>query len=73
MPIHYVYPTKTRLLRRTTLGLMLAWAAALAVVIADLAASRSSPLALLSLAVPVYYVAVSWVHHSRVAARPPEV
>jgi phosphatidylcholine synthase len=72
VPIHYVYPTKTRFLRRTTLGLMLAWAAALAVILADLEASRSSRLALLSLAVPAYYAAVSWVHHSRVTARSPK-
>lgn len=66
VPIHYVYPTRTRMLRRTTLGVLLAWAAALAVVVSDLEARRGSALALVSLAVPVYYAAVSWVHHRRV-------
>lgn len=68
VPIHYVYPTKTRMLKRTTLVLLSAWALALAVIIADLEASRSSTLTLASLAVPAYYAAVSWIHHSRVAS-----
>ena len=65
VPVHYVYPTRTRKLRRTTLGVLVAWAVALAVLIADLEASRGSIPALLTLAGPAYYAAVSWVHHSR--------
>lgn len=64
VPVRYVYPTKTRPLRRLTLTLGAMWGAALAGL---LAAFAQPPAALLaaSLVFPMYYFALSLYLHFR--------
>lgn len=69
VPIHYIYPTRTLLLRKTTLVLAIPFTV-LAFVLAWFPSETwSKPLALVSLAYPVYYFALSGVHHVRVMRR----
>jgi phosphatidylcholine synthase len=67
VPIRYVYPSRTRTLRRTTLVLGSTWAVATLVAIWRLPAT-DGPWLLLSLVFPVYYVALSLFLHTREAA-----
>jgi phosphatidylcholine synthase len=60
--IGYVYPTRTRTLRRFTLVFSCAWCALLFYLLWQLP-DVSRPLLLLSLAFPVYYTALSLVLH----------
>lgn len=66
IPIHYVYPTKTRLLRRTTLVGAYAWGLVMMALAAFPRAPWSQSLAWASTAYPLYYLAVSGVNHLRI-------
>lgn len=70
VPIHYVYPTRTRLLRPLTLVAGAVWGVLLVVLALAHQATWAPLLAWLSLAYPVYYTALSLVHHRRVHQRP---
>jgi phosphatidylcholine synthase len=60
VPIRYVYPSRTPVLPRVTLGLALVWGVLIVVIIATL--PQVSPVVLYgSLVFPVYYVALSLV------------
>ena len=65
VPIHYVYPTRTRLLRKLTIGLGSVWAATLFAVALRPSAPWAEELAAASLVYPLYYFALSAVHHVR--------
>lgn len=68
VPIHYLYPSRTRLLRPLTVGLGAVWGlACLALALAPDAA-WAPPLAWASLSYVGYYVVLSLVHHRRVHA-----
>jgi phosphatidylcholine synthase len=56
--IGYVYPSRTPVLMRTTLALAAIWAGAVAVMIWLLPA-RSTPITIVSLVFPVYYLVLS--------------
>ena len=62
--IGYVYPTRTPALQKTTLGLMLIWAAMLLLMIWWMP-DVPGWLVLASLVFPIYYVVLSVVLHSR--------
>jgi len=64
VPIRYLYPSRTPVLRPLTVGLGLAWAAAVLWSLAHLAAV-SRTLVVVSLAYPVYYVGLSLALHVR--------
>ncbi len=66
VPIHYVYPSRTAMLQRTTLALGLAWTALVVAIAAFPEAAWARPIAWASLAYPAYYLAISFVHHKRV-------
>jgi phosphatidylcholine synthase len=66
VPFHYVYPTKTRLLRGLTIGFGSAWAAVMCAVALHPTAPWAFEAALVSMAFPLYYFGLSAVHHSRV-------
>jgi phosphatidylcholine synthase len=71
VPIRYVYPSRTPVLRRLTLVLGLGWAASMLAIIASLP-EADARLLWLSLVFPVYYVALSLaldVRRRRAAAR----
>ena len=58
--VTYVYPSRTPILMRTTLGLAAMWAVAVAVMIWLLPA-RSAAVTIVSLVFPVYYIVLSLV------------
>ena len=64
VPVRYVYPSRTPTLRPLTVALGLAWGAIVLYVMAHLSAPPRG-LAALSLAFPVYYVALSLVLDAR--------
>jgi phosphatidylcholine synthase len=65
VPIRYVYPSRTRTLKVPTLALGSAWAALFAWLVWRLP-DTGGPGAVLSLAFPVYYLALSlWLHFRR--------
>jgi len=66
VPIHYLYPTRTRLLRPLTLALGGLWGIALIAISLWPNASWTLNVTLVSLAFPIYYIALSIVHHIRV-------
>lgn len=71
VPIHYLYPSRTRLLRPLTVGLGVVWGLA-CVALALAPTARWAPtLAWASLSYVGYYVALSFVHHRRVHQGPP--
>ncbi|MEQ1501990.1 MAG: hypothetical protein ABMB14_07150 [Myxococcota bacterium] len=70
VPIHYVYPTKTRMLRRVTLGLGYLWAMAMFAVALDPRAAWAHDVAVISTAYPLYYFAVSAINHARIVRQP---
>jgi phosphatidylcholine synthase len=61
VPIRYVYPSRTLTLRSLTVGLGLVWAATVLYALLRLALEATAPrtVVLVSLAYPVYYVALS--------------
>ncbi len=66
VPIHYVYPTRTRLLRKLTIGFGSLWAAVIVAVALHPTAPWAFEVALASTAFPLYYFGLSAVHHTRV-------
>jgi phosphatidylcholine synthase len=66
VPVHYVYPTKTKLLRNWTLGFGVVWAAMLTALSLFPTEPWSRPTAWATLAYPAWYIGVSLVHHRRV-------
>jgi len=64
VPIRYLYPSRTLVLRPLTIGLGLVWATAVLWSIAHLA-SAPRVLVVVSLAFPVYYVGLSLALHVR--------
>ena len=73
VPLRYVYPSRTRMLRPLTIGLGLAWGAAVLYALFRLATSGAAPrrLVLVSLAFPIYYGLLSAVLHRRRATSAP--
>jgi phosphatidylcholine synthase len=66
VPIHYVYPTKTRLWKPVTLVFGYLWAAVMLVVALNLHAPWARDVALISTAFPLYYFVLSAVNHVRI-------
>lgn len=66
VPIHYVYPTRTRLLRPVTIGLGYVWAAIMIALSLNVDAPWAQKVALYSLAYPLYYFLLSGVNHARI-------
>jgi len=66
VPIHYVYPTRTQLLRPLTLGLSVIWGFSLIAISLWPSEGFTMPLMWCSLGFPVYYLAISAVHHVQV-------
>lgn len=66
VPIHYVYPTRTRLLKPVTLALGYVWAGVMIVIALNLTAPWARGLALASTIYPLYYFALSAVNHVRI-------
>lgn len=66
VPIHYVYPTKTRMLRKLTMGAGYVWAAAMFVVALNPAEPWARDLAMVTLVYPLYYFALSAINHQRI-------
>ena len=66
VPIHYLYPSRTRMLKPVTVTLGLIWFAACLAVGWNLEASWARPVALGSLSYIVYYIALSAVLHRRI-------
>ena len=64
VPVRYVYPSRTPVLRRTTNVMGAAWAAAVLVLVIQ-APAESRILFWGSLVFPVYYLALSWTLHLR--------
>lgn len=69
VPIHYVYPTKTRMLRRTTISLGFLWAALMFTLALNPHAPWAYGLAWLSCLYPAYYLVLSGVNHLRLTRR----
>ncbi len=66
VPIHYVYPSRTRLLKKPTYILGFLWTAMMFAMAIAPETSWARQVALLSLYYPAYYLALSAVHHTRV-------
>ncbi len=66
VPIHYVYPTKTRMLRKVTLIGGFAWAAVMTVLAMNVGEPWTRKVAMWSAVYPAYYFAVSAVNHLRI-------
>jgi len=70
VPIHYVYPSRTPMLRSFTLILGAVWTVVLLAVLLRPDAQWARPAAMLSLMYPLYYTVISAVHHVRVHRSP---
>jgi phosphatidylcholine synthase len=68
VPIHYVYPTRTPLLRPVTIGAGVLWAAVMTFVAYDVRHPWAVPLAWGSLSYVAYYTVVSGINHARMRA-----
>jgi phosphatidylcholine synthase len=66
VPIHYLYPTRTRLLKRLTIGLGCVWAVVMIIMAFNLSATWVPTVAAWSLLYPGYYFVLSLFHHVRV-------
>ena len=66
VPIHYVYPTKTRLLKKVTVVGGFAWAAVMTVLALNIGQPWTRDVAIWSTIYPLYYFAVSAVNHVRI-------
>jgi len=66
VPIHFVYPTRTRFMRPLTVGAGYLWALVMTVLTLNVGADWTRDVAVWSLAYPAYYFALSAVHHQRV-------
>lgn len=70
VPLHYIYPTKTRFMKRTTITLSTLYAAAMAVVCLFPHAQGIYLAAGISLIYPAYYMLISLIHHFRITHQP---
>jgi phosphatidylcholine synthase len=68
VPVHYLYPSRTRFLRRYTFGLGVPWALLFGAFCVAPDAPWAVPLAWFTLYFPVYYLFASLAHHQRVKA-----
>lgn len=66
VPIYYVYPTRTQLLKPVTVLGGYAWAATLMVLCLNPTAAWAKTVTVASLVYPIYYFVLSGVHHVRV-------
>lgn len=71
VPIHYVYPSRTRFMMPVTIGLGVVWTAAMFWISIDPHSVFSEQIAKWSLIYPLYYLAISAIHHVEVMQRPP--
>ncbi len=71
VPIHYVYPSRTRLMMPWTVGLGVLWTVAIFAISLFPEASWAVPTAWASLAYPAYYLVLSLIHDRRVRRRAP--
>lgn len=69
VPIHYIYPSRTRLLQRVTIGLGLVWTVAMVALMLRPETPWAKTLAWVSMLYPAYYTGVSLVHHAQVHKR----
>jgi phosphatidylcholine synthase len=65
VPIEYIYPTQTRMLKRLNIVLAFTWAAAVGVAILFHEESWAVTVLLISLVFPAYYMIASLVNHFR--------
>jgi phosphatidylcholine synthase len=70
VPIHYVYPSRTEMMQRWTVGLGVVWTGMIFVMAMSPETLLAKRVAMVSLFYPLYYLAISVVHHRRVMARP---
>lgn len=66
VPIHYVYPTRTRMLRRVTIGFGYLWAIAMFAIALNPSARWAHDVAVVTTAYPLYYFALSAINHLRI-------
>jgi len=66
VPIHYIYPTRTRMLRPITIGFGYLWALTMTLLALNIGEPWTQKVATYSLAYPIYYFTMSAVHHLRV-------
>jgi len=69
VPVHYLYPSRTPFLQRTTLILGSIWGAMVVALAFYPDADWAQPLAAASLYYVVYYTVVSFIHDHRVRKR----
>jgi phosphatidylcholine synthase len=69
VPIHYIYPSRTRFLRKWTVAFGVLWSVLLGLVCAWPEADWARPVAWGTLGYLVYYLFASLAHHRRVMAR----
>ncbi len=70
VPIHYLYPSRTRMWRPMTVFLGLIWFATCLAVGLNLEATWAKPVALASLSYIAYYIVMSGVLHVRITREP---
>lgn len=70
VPIHYLYPSRTRMLKPVTVTLGLIWFAACLAVGLNLEATWARPVALVSLSYVAYYIVLSAIVHRRITRSP---
>lgn len=68
VPIHYIYPSRTAFMQKTTIGLGLIWTVFMFALSLRPDASWAPTAAWISLFYPLYYTGVSLVHHKRIHA-----
>ncbi|MBT3220657.1 MAG: CDP-alcohol phosphatidyltransferase [Proteobacteria bacterium] len=66
VPIHYLYPTKTTMLKRMTLTFGSIWAVGMIVIGVNLEAAWAKEAAWVTLVFPFYYFIISLVNHRRI-------
>lgn len=69
LPIHYIYPSKTKRLQVWTVGLGLIWTAMVVFISLRPDSALAARVALVSLYYPAWYLFVSALHHQDVKAR----
>lgn len=69
VPIHYVYPSRTELMQKVTVGLGFVWGAMIFAVCMRPDASWARSVAMASLFYVAYYAVLSGVHHMQIKRR----
>lgn len=70
VPIHYLYPSRTKFMMAPTLILGVIWTGMIVAISLYPQASWAKKLAWISFFYPIYYTVVSLIHHRRVHAEP---